>query len=69
MTQKELDEAVKHGCQNPDCDHSDHSDILFLTQKCHPGAGVDCCYESSSGLLHVCCHKCEDRILSIKVSK
>jgi hypothetical protein len=35
----QLDEALHRGCDTPGCGH-EHGGELFLTPRCHPGAGV-----------------------------
>lgn len=37
LTRADLDDAQ---CQMPGCTHKDHAEV-FLTQRCHPSAGVD----------------------------
>jgi len=35
----QLDEALHRGCDTPGCAH-EHGAEIFLTPRCHPGAGV-----------------------------
>jgi hypothetical protein len=39
----QLDEAVSRGCDTPGCAH-EHGAEIFLTPRCHPGAGVRLAY-------------------------
>lgn len=64
LTQKELD---KFKCDQPDCPH-DHS-VLYLQQKCHPDASVNCRYVKATGNLHVECAECGGPVAEIKVAR
>ena len=54
------------GCGKLGCTH-DHSK-LFMTQKCHPGAGTDALYIKATGVLEIRCHECETPITEILVA-
>ena len=53
LTQADLASA---GCSTPNCGH-DHA-ALYMTQACHPGAGVEVRYVKATGLAEVMCRIC-----------
>lgn len=62
----ELEHAIEHGCSTPGCSHG-HTE-LFLTQRCHPRAGVDVKYTKGSGVLTITCHHCRQLVATIAVA-
>jgi hypothetical protein len=69
QTREDLDEALTRGCTEPGCKH-EHKKMseLFLAQNCHPGTGVDACY-NAEGILMLTCHACDAPIVNVKVGK
>lgn len=67
QTREDLDEVLTRGCNEPECRHH-HEKLseLFITQSCHPGHGVDVCY-NAEGILIFVCHYCDMPITNIKV--
>jgi len=51
-------------CQNPNCQHTDHSIMPF--PKCHRHAGLAALYED--GVLTLMCAKCERIVVCIAVA-
>jgi hypothetical protein len=67
QTRKDLDEVLARGCNAPGCKH-EHEKMseLFFNSGCHPGTGVDVCY-NAEGMLILTCHFCDRHITAIKV--
>lgn len=61
LTQEELNQKSCR-CGKSDC-------VLFLTPKCHPGAGVDAAYNQTNGELAIRCHECERHIVTVQVAE
>lgn len=59
---EDLDEAMKHGCQKPGCNHEGH-DTLYLHSRCHPQARAEVSYTVGSGHLVVACAHCKTPIV------
>jgi hypothetical protein len=64
LTQRQLDDMQ---CANPDCAH-EHDPTLYLTQRCHPGAGTQVSYSRENGTLRVECAVCRKRIALVLVA-
>jgi hypothetical protein len=69
QTRKDLDEMLSRGCNEPECEHHhEKMSELFINSGCHPGTGVDACY-NAEGILIFTCHFCDQHIVSVKVGK
>lgn len=68
LTVEELDQTSAAGCENPACEDPDCGGTLFLTQKCHPGAGVFVGYEHGSSELEITCRACDAHIARVAVA-
>lgn len=64
LTQGKLDSMT---CTNATCDHKDHTG-LFLTQSCHPKAGVFAMYSREDGTLKITCRVCNKHVASVEVA-
>jgi hypothetical protein len=62
VTKKELGEA---GCGTPGCTH-DHS-VIYLTQGCHPGKGLEVRYDKQKEQLLVTCFACDADVTTIQL--
>jgi len=58
LSLEDLERAVSMGCQVPGCKHEKHS-TLYLTQRCHPKAGVDVRFTTGEGKIVAECHECK----------
>jgi hypothetical protein len=56
-------------CENPDCTHEDHDQILFLHGLCHPGAGHRASYDKQTGVLTLACRECSEPVAHIMVAR
>ena len=56
-------------CTTIGCDHSLHSDLVFVNPRCHDSAGVDFCYDHQSGSLWIVCHECKRPVLGVAVAE
>lgn len=66
-TVAEMEQMIERGCSTPGCTHDDHKE-LFLKQRCHPGGGLDVCYEKGTGVVNVTCRQCKRPVLDIGVA-
>lgn len=66
MAIPEMERAASKGCSTPGCNH-DHS-VLFLTQRCHPKAGLEASYTKGSGLVTLRCNICKLELADIAVA-
>lgn len=62
----ELERMLEGGCGVPGCGCKD--DNLYLTQRCHPQAGVDACYHKGTGILTISCRRCDAKVADIAVA-
>ena len=65
LTQLELADLR---CGNPDCDHVDDSDELFLHATCHPDAAMEVAYDKGLGAVLVYCAECQQLVTAIAVA-
>ena len=63
----DMDLMAARGCQQPGCDHKDHS-IFFLHPRCHIRAGTWTSYDRDTGLLSVTCKQCKKLVAEIEVA-
>lgn len=71
LTTRDLETALRHGCQMPGCRHSDHSlnDVFYLHPRCHPCAGTWAAYHADTpGVLHILCKQCRALVVKIAVA-
>jgi hypothetical protein len=67
QTRKDMDEVLNRGCMEPGCEHHhEKMSELFIAQSCHPGHGVDACY-NAEGVIIFTCHFCDQGITIVKV--
>jgi hypothetical protein len=64
LTRFQLD---RQHCERPGCTHEDHT-VLFLTQSCHPGRGVEVSYDQRDGIMTVGCHVCSKMVAQVLVA-
>jgi hypothetical protein len=70
LTKTELDEFNALGCQDPHCQHNGTcGEPLYLVQNCHPGAGVDACYDKDKVAVRIECHHCKRFIAEVAVKE
>lgn len=62
----DLEKMVEQGCMMPGCTHTEHTEV-FLTQRCHPGAGLSVRYEKASGVLNLYCKRCDHPVANVSV--
>lgn len=62
----ELEQSAAQGCSMPNCTH-DHS-TLFLTQRCHPKAGLEASYTKGSGVVTLRCIHCKLELVDLAVA-
>jgi hypothetical protein len=67
LKRNDLEELCNQGCDEPGCQC--HEDTIYLNPKCHPGEGVEVCYEPGSGKLLVACQVCKGYIVEVAVSE
>jgi hypothetical protein len=63
LYREELDAAE---CGQPGCD-KDHS-AMFVHASCHPGQGIDACYDRRKGTVTFACHRCAGALFAIAVA-
>jgi hypothetical protein len=67
QTRQDMDETLSRGCQEPGCEHNhEKMSELFINPACHPGHGVDACY-NAEGIIIFTCHYCDRHIVAVKV--
>ena len=68
MYKPDLERALRQGCDRPECAHHHEAQAgIFLTPRCHQGAGVDAAYYD--GTLHLFCHVCDTPIVHVAVAE
>ena len=67
LTKIDLDIMIKGGCDDPECKHKHElSPELYMTQQCHPKAGLYVKYDERDHLVHIECAVCELLVCKIK---
>lgn len=76
LTCKALDHIATKGCGNPDCNDETcktagltPDNPVYLSQRCHPGQGVDVVYWKDANKVRLLCHECERIVLEIAVAE
>jgi len=70
----QMDAMAARGCQTPGCTHGEHDRVLYMNQRCHPGAGVRVQYEDDdhpepcAAVLRLRCQRCTQDICSIALA-
>lgn len=62
---EDMPQILKQGCMVPNCGHK--HDELFMTQRCHPKAGLDVAIFKGSDKVMLTCRECKRFIVSFKV--
>lgn len=69
LTRMDLDITVACGCSNPECTHKHDDEEMYINQKCHPEAPIQCRYSPRTGILTFECASCEQTIIKVKVEE
>lgn len=62
----DLEDMVSQGCSVPGC--TVHHEETYLTQRCHPGGGLDACYTRHSAVIRLRCKVCKQPVCDFPVA-
>lgn len=69
---EELEKALAKGCDDPECQREHPPGglgELYLSGRCHPGAGVSVCYRKNTGQAWITCRECSRPVVVLNIAE
>lgn len=65
---EDVQETLKRGCGNPNCNHPGGHQMMYLTQRCHPNAGTLVLVRKDCDYAEVLCRECKNLIVRLAIA-